>query len=314
MTASSKASRHMGPIEWGMLLFLSLLWGGSFFFNRIAVAEVPTLIVVLARVSIAAVALNAIVVLSGHRMPRDRRTWGAFLVMGLINNIIPFSLIVWGQTRIAAGLASILNATTPLFAVLVAHVVTADEKLTASRLCGVLAGIAGVAIMIGPSALTGGGETVAKMAVLGAAVSYACASIWGRRFRALPPAVTAAGQVTASSLVVAPIALAAARPWTLPPPSPPVIGALLGLGLLSTAVGYFLYFAVLARAGATNVVLVTLLVPPSAILLGALFLGERLDGREVAGLLCIAAGLAAIDGRIPRRIRGWLMPRLAPAN
>ena len=297
----------MGPAEWGLLLLLALLWGGSFFFSRIAVGELPPLTVVLIRVAVAALALNALVLLSGRRMPGNARLWGAFFLMGLLNNAIPFSLIFWGQTQIASGLAAILNATTPLFTVLVAHAATADEKLTAPRLLGVLAGMAGVAIMIGPGAFAGGGDTLAKVAVVGAALSYAFAAIWGRRFRGLLPTITASGQLTASALLMTPVVFLVDRPWSLAVPSARVVGALVALALVSTAAGYIVYFALLSRAGATNVLLVTLLIPPCAMLLGAFFLAERIEPRDLAGLACIAAGLAAIDGRIPHALkqRGW---------
>jgi drug/metabolite transporter (DMT)-like permease len=305
----------MGPVEWGMLLLLAVLWGGSFFFAKIAVDELPPLTIVLCRVALAALALNLVVLAGDRRIPTDRGAWGALAVMGILNNVVPFSLIFWGQTQIAAGLASILNATTPLFTVLVAHVATADEKLTPARLVGVLTGIAGVAVMIGPGAFAnGGGDTLAKLAVLGAALSYAFASIWGRRFRGMPPTVTAAGQLTASAIVIAPIALLADRPWTLSLPGQRVVVAVIALAILSTAIGYLLYFAVLARAGSTNVVLVTLLIPPSAMLLGALFLAERIAPPDYLGLTCIAAGLAAIDGRLPRWLRSRLRPRPAVAS
>ena len=302
MPPATTPQRPMGLVEWGLLLLLALLWGGSFFFSKIAVGELPPLTVVLARVVIAALALNVFVSLRGKRLSADASLWRALLVMGILNNAIPFSLIFWGQTQIASGLASILIATTPLFTVLVAHVTTTDEKLTAPRLFGVLAGLAGVAIMIGPGAFAGGGSTLGKIAVLGAAFSYALASIWGRRFRGWPPAGIAAGQLTVSAAVMTPIALLTDRPWTLAAPSPRVVAALIALALLSTAVGYLLYFEILSRAGATNVVLVTLLIPPSALLLGALFLAEPLAPRDLLGLACIAVGLAAIDARVPRAI------------
>ena len=198
--ATTAVKQVMGPVEWALLLVLALLWGGSFFFSKIAVGELPPLTVVLCRVALAALALNLVVLLSGRRMPVDPRLWGAFFVMGLLNNVIPFSLIFWGQTQIASGLAAILNATTPLFTVLVAHVATKDEKLSASRLFGVFAGVMGVAVMIGPGAFAGGGgSTLAKTAVLAAALSYAFAAIWGRRFRGLPPVIAATGQLSASA-------------------------------------------------------------------------------------------------------------------
>lgn len=284
-----------------MLLALSLLWGGSFFFNGIAVQALPPLTIVALRVGLGALALLAVLRFSGLALPGSGRVWLAFFGMGVLNNLIPFCLIVWGQTRIGAGLASILNATTPLFAVLVAHVLTVDEKITRARLAGLIAGFLGVAVMIGPAALQGlGRDLAAQLAVLGAAVSYAFAGVFGRRFKAMgvAPLVTAGGQVTASSLMLVPLALAFDRPWQLALPDWPVWAAVLGLALLSTALAYVLFFRILAAAGATNIALVTFLIPVSAILLGALVLGEHLALRQLAGMGLIALGLAAIDGRI----------------
>src|SRR5215212_132321 len=311
--ATTAVKQVMGPVEWALLLVLALLWGGSFFFSKVAVGELPPLTVVLCRVVLAALALNLAVMLSGRRMPADPRLWGSFFVMGLLNNVIPFSLIFWGQTQIASGLAAILNATTPLFTVLVAHVATKDEKLSAARLLGVFAGVMGVAVMIGPGAFAGG-STLAKTAVLGAALSYAFAGIWGRRFRGVPPVITANGQLSASALVIAPVALLIDRPWSLAFPSPRVVWALIALALLSTAAGYIVYFALLARAGATNVLLVTLLIPPSALLLGTLFLGESVAPRDLVGLAFIASGLVAIDGRPLRWLRTRVRPQPAVAS
>jgi drug/metabolite transporter (DMT)-like permease len=309
--ATTAVKQVMGPIEWALLL-LALLWGGSFFFSKIAVGELPPLTVVLCRVMLAALALNVVMLLSGWRMPADPRLWGAFFVMGMLNNIIPFSLIFWGQTQIASGLAAILNATTPLFTVLVAHVATKDEKLSASKLCGVFAGVIGVAVMIGPGAFAeGGGSTLAKFDVLGAALSYAFAAIWGRRFRGVPSTIAANGQLSTSALVMTPVALLTDRPWSLAFPSLRVVWALIALVLLSTAAGYIVYFALLARAGATNVLLVTLLIPPSALLLGTMFLAEPVEPRDLAGLAFIAAGLAAIDGRLLRWLRSRVVSRQA---
>ena len=223
--------------------------------------------------------------------------------MGLLNNAIPFSLIVWGQTHIASGLAAILNASTPLFTVVAAHLLTFDERLTGKRLAGVLIGFAGVVTMIGPAALRGlGSDILAQVAILCAAVSYAGAGIFGRRFNRMgvPPLATATGQVTASTLVLLPVALVVDRPWTLAIPNATVWGAVLGLALLSTSLAYVLYFRILASAGATNLLLVTFLIPLSAILLGGLILGEHLAPRHDVGMALIGCGLAAIDGRLLR--------------
>lgn len=302
-------NRAMTPLEWGLLIALSLLWGGSFFFVGVAVTALPPFTIVALRVGIAALALHLVLRALGQAMPpwtsEGVRVWAAFLGMGFLNNLVPFSLLVWGQTQIPSGLAAILNATTPLFAVLVAHVLTADERLTSGRLAGILIGFAGVALMLGPEAWRGfGDDLMAQLACLAAACSYGFASVFGRRFRRLgvAPLVTAAGQVTASTAMLVPLALLVDRPWQLAAPGIEVWGAVLGLALLSTALAYIMFFRILASAGAVNLSLVTLLVPPGAILLGALFLDERLELLHFAGLGLIGLGLAAIDGRPARRL------------
>jgi drug/metabolite transporter (DMT)-like permease len=298
---SPAVNRTMSAPEWGMLLSLSVLWGGSFFFTGVALSSLPPFTLVVLRVGIAALILNAVVPLMGLRMPREARAWAAFLGMGLLNNAVPFCLIVWGQTHIASGLAAILNATTPLFTVVAAHVFTSDERMTGNRLAGVLIGLVGVALMVGPAVLAGlGVDLLAQVAVLGAALSYAFAGIFGRRFRrmGIPSLATATGQVTASAFMLLPIALVADRPWTLPLPGASVWGAVFGIAALSTALAYVLYFRILATAGATNLLLVTFLIPVSAILLGAVVLGEHLDAQHFVGMALIGCGLAATDGRL----------------
>ena len=301
--AETTANRQMGAGEWGMLLALSALWGGSFFFNEIAVRQLPVFTVVVARVMLAALILWVVMRLGGQSMPKDRRVWAAFFAMGLLNNVIPFSLIVAGQQSLASGVASILNAATPLFTVIFAHFLTVDERMTPARLTGVLTGFLGVAVMIGPAALRGmGGNLGAQLMCLGGAVSYALAGIYGRRFRAMgvTPIQTATGQVTASSVILLPLMLIVDRPWTLPMPGMDAVAALIAVAALSTALAYLLYFRILATAGATNLLLVTFLIPVSAILLGTLVLDEVLLPRHIAGMALIGLGLAAIDGRAAR--------------
>lgn len=310
MTATS-VNTPMSPRAWAMLVALSALWGGSFFFNGVAVGELPTLTIVTARVALAALILLALMRLRGLAIPRSRGVWGAFLVMGLLNNVVPFYLIVWGQAHIASGLAAILNATTPLFTALVAHGLTRDEKMTGGRVFGVLAGLAGVAVMVGPGALADLGAGIwAQLACLGAALSYAFAGVFGRRFKAMgvTPLATATGQITASSLVLLPVMLLVDQPWTLPVPSLPTIGALVSLAALSTALAYVLYFQILASVGATNLLLVTFLIPVSAIVLGIVFLHETLAPEHLAGMALIGLGLAAIDGRVWRVLRARIAP------
>ncbi|MFC3675138.1 DMT family transporter [Ferrovibrio xuzhouensis] len=303
MTHQQTVTSGMSASVWGLLLVLSVLWGGSFFFVGMAVRDLPPLTIVACRVGLAALVLLPVLYLAGLRLPRGGTVWLAFFGMGLLNNAIPFSLIVWAQGQIPSGLASILNATTPISTALVAHAFTADEKLTANRILGVLLGLAGVVILLGPELLLSGlgGNVLAQGAVLLATLSYACAGVFGRRFRRLgvPPLATATGQLVASSSMLLPLALVVDRPWLLPLPALPVLAALAGLALLSTALAYVIFFRVMAAAG-SNVNLVTLLVPVSAILLGVLVLGENLVPRQIAGMAVIALGLLAIDGRVLR--------------
>jgi drug/metabolite transporter (DMT)-like permease len=293
----------MRPSDWILLISLGMLWGGSFFFAAVALAELPPFTIVLSRVGIAAIVLWLLMPLLRQRMPRDGASWRAFVVMGTLNNLVPFSLIVWGQSHIASGLAAILNAMTPLFTVALAHVLAADERLNAGKLAGVFFGLLGVVVVVGPDALSGiGAGVLSELACLAAALCYACAGLYGRRFRrmGLTPLATATGQVTATTAMLLPIALVVDRPWLLPLPAAATLGALFGSALLCTALGYVVYFRLLASAGATNLLLVTFLIPASAILLGALILGEQLAARHFAGMALIALGLAAIDGRLAR--------------
>ena len=290
---------------WMGLLLLSVLWGGSFFFVGVAVKEVPPLTVAAIRVIVAAIVLLAVLKLTGLTLPRRREVWHAFLIMGLLNNAVPFSLTFWGQTHIPSGLASILNATTPISTVLVAHVFSDDEKLTPGRLLGVLTGFAGVALMIGPDLLSGLGRNVlAQGACLLATLSYACGAVYSRRFGRLGvvPMQVAGGQFVGSSLILLPLALLVEQSWQIPLPSWPAMAAILALAVVSTALGFVIYFRVMAVAG-SNVNLVTLLVPVSAILLGVLVLGESLLPRHFGGMAVIALGLAAIDGRVFTMLR-----------
>jgi drug/metabolite transporter (DMT)-like permease len=287
---------------WALILLLGLIWGGSFFFARIAVVEVPPFTLVFLRLFLAASALH--IYLRGRfgLYATLRAHWRSFLVMGLINNALPHTLIFFGQTEIGAGLASILNATTPIWTVLIANRWTVDEKLTGAKIAGCLAGLAGTAVLIGPG-ITAAASVPFWALILPvlAAVSYGVAGTYGKRFRGLPAPVSATGQLTASSLIMLPVSLIADQPWALATPSMHAVLAILALALLSTAFGYLLFFRILGLAGATNASLVTLVVPPSAILLGALFLGERLEATDLIGMLLIGFGLVLLDGRLLRR-------------
>ena len=303
---------HMNRSDWATLLILALMWGAAFLFIGVAVREVAPLTYVWLRVTIAAAAMWALVAWRREALGLPRGIWGAILFLALFNNVIPFILFGWGQTHIASGLASILNATTPIWGVVVAHLFTADEKISARKLAGVLLGFGGVALMIGP-ALFGdlGGNLLAQLACVTAALCYALAGVFARRFRRMgvsPIAVTT-GQLSAGALVMLPLALLVDRPWTQPVPSLQAISAIVALAVVCSAFGYILYFRLIDRAGATNALLVTLLVPPVAILLGALFLSEVIEPRDIAGLGLIALGLAAIDGRLLSFLRRRSLPQ-----
>ena len=294
----------MGAREWAMMLALSTLWGGSFFFFKVLVTDLPPFTVVLGRVGFAALILNIFLILRRDFMPLNARLWGSFVVMGLLNNVVPYSLIVFGEMRISSGLASILNATTPIFTIIAAHMLTTNEKLTPAKTVGVMFGFAGVIVLIGRGALAGLGHSniIGEAACLLAALSYGFAGIYGRRFKGIAPLKVATGQITASTFVMLPLVLLFDRPWLLPAPNLQIWLAFGGISLFSTALAYVLYFRILATAGATNLMLVTLLLPVSAMILGVSFLGEHITWQSVAGMALIGLGLAAIDGRLWRVI------------
>lgn len=302
MKTPSKAPQGgMSLADWGLLLLLGGIWGGSFFFARIAVAELHPIALVLLRVAIAAAALHLYLALKGPPFARALPFAGSFFVLAMLNNVIPFSLIFTGQTELGAGLAAVLNSTTPFWTILIASQATRDEKLSCNKVAGIVLGVAGTGVMLGPGLLAGlGGPVWAKMALIGASLSYALAAIFSKRFSSLPPVLTATGQLTASTVIVLPLALILLGPGRLLPASEGVWGAVLGIALLSTAIGYSLFFRLIASAGATNASLVTLIVPVSAILLGSVFLDERLESFELVGMALIAIGLVAIDGRLLR--------------
>jgi len=296
----------MDAFDWVMLITLATVWGGSFLFNAILVAELPVITIVAIRVTVAALALWGFARVTGRKIPTTPQVWGALLILGVLNNAIPFSLIVQGQTQITSGLASILNATTPLFTILVAGFFLTDERFSILRVLGVIVGFSGVILMVGPEALGGlGADFWAQLCALGAALSYGFASVFGRRFRELKvdPVMVATGQVTMSSLVLWPIALWIDGPQDILGLSFNAAVSMFGLAVLCTSFAYIVYFLILERAGATNISLVTFLVPISAIILGALVLGESIFIEEIIGMTLIGLGLAIIDGRLFQRLR-----------
>lgn len=291
----------MTPVEWGLLLILSVLWGGAFFLIEVALRDLPPFTIMILRVGGASLFLWSIVLVLRKEFPRGWNLWLILTIMAVFNSALPFSLIAWGQVQITSGLASILIAMTPLLAVITAHFFTEDEAFTPLKGAGVVSGVVGVAVLIGPEFLRDLGANVfAQLAVLGGAVSYSIAAVFGRRFgrRDMSPISIAAGQVTMAVVLLLPFVLIFDRPWTLALPSLAGMGAVAGLALGSTGIAYLIYYRVLASAGATNLMLVNFMAPVSALLLGIFVLGETLTMEQAIGMAFIAFGLALIDGRL----------------
>ena len=294
----------MTPVLWLQLAILSLLWGGSFLFGKIVVAEIPAFTAAFVRVAIAATTLWVVIWLTGRRFPVNRNFLGILLIIGLFNNAIPFSLILLGQKEIGAGLASIINAMAPVWTLLIAHLLTGEDRISPRRIVGIAFAIGGVAVLVGPAALDGlTAPLLAQIAVLMATVSYAVAAVFAMRNVTADPLTISTGQLTASSLILAPVALATDAPWTIETPGMAAVSSLVLMAVFCTALAYILYFRILAGAGATHVSLVTMLVPVSATLLGAAILGERLAAGQLAGMVVILLGLLIIDGKLIPRFR-----------
>ena len=294
----SPTESRIDPRDWSLLALLSVLWGGSFFFNGVVLKELPPLTVVFLRVALASIMLLPLLRLYAVRFPDSLSGWAPFVAIGLLNNVLPFSLIVVGQTYIPGGLASILNATTPLFTVVV-MAVAGEEKLHARRIAGVVAGLIGVIILQGGGFGWESGQGLGILLCLAAASSYGLSALLARRLLSnSPPLGTATFQMLASAAMMTVVAGPVERPWQLPMPGATTWLAVIGLAALSTALAYIVFFQILRRSGATNVMLVTLLIPVTAILLGVLVLGEQILPREIAGALVIGSALLVIDGRV----------------
>jgi drug/metabolite transporter (DMT)-like permease len=293
----------MKPTEWALLGLLSLIWGCSFFLIAVALRGFHPFTLVFLRVAVAAPVLVIVVRMSGAQFPTGLKVWIGYLILGAINNAIPFSLIAWGETRIDSGSAAIFNATTPIFAGILAHFFTTDERLSVRKLVGMIVGFLGVYLMMRPE-LSGGlsWRGFGQAAVLGAALMYAIAGIYAKRFSGDGPLVTAAGMLVAASIIMLPITLAIESPWQARPPLA-AVGAIVALGVVGTALAYVIFFRILSTAGATNVLLVTFLVPIGAVILGVWVLHESIHPEEYAGMGMIFMGLVFIDGRVLAYLR-----------
>jgi len=291
----------MSARNWGLLLLLALLWGSSFFFYKVLVAALPPVTVVLGRVGLAAIAMNLWLAAQGQSMPMRGKLWLRFLLLGFLNSSLPFVLIAWGELHISSGLASILNATTPIFMVAVAHWGTEDEKLSVGKAVGIALGILGVIVLVGPGVLAGGGAIWGELAVIAASCSYGFGGVYSRRFKDLSPLQAATGQMTGATILLIPLSLLLDRPWTLAMPHLEVWAAWLAIALVNTALAYVVYYRMVAKVGVTYISLVTLLIPVIALFLGAIFLNERVTLQALAGMAIIGLGLAATNERLFKR-------------
>ena len=309
-TGRAGAALRLGAVEWGLIALQSMLWGSSYFFIATVQGQVPPLTVAALRTLPAAAVLLLIVLSLGYRLPATLAEWRLFIGFSVFNTVLPFLLIVWGQSRTTGGMAAILNATAPLFGIFLAHMLTHDEKLSWTKAAGILVGIAGVAVLMGRDLLAGASaDLLARLALIAAPLSYVCANIFvRRRLGGYPPFVIAVMQMVGAIFVAVPLALAFDRPWQHAPPSSGALAAIAAMGVLGSALPSLCHFTVLQRAGATNASLVTLIMPLTPILLGGVFLGERLSATDIAGALIVAAALLIIDGRplwaLRRAVRG----------
>ena len=305
---SEHTPRQMTTKEWLMLAVLSILWGSSFLLIKYALKGFQPFTIVLVRVVVASVVLLTILRFQGKKLPKDKKIWQDFIVIALLNNVIPFSIIMWSETQISSGLTSVLNASAPLWTVVLALTLR-SEKVTWNRIIGVFFGFAGVIIMIGMNSLEGIGlHILAQLGMLIATLCYALAGNYTKRVKDLEPNVIATGQVICSSVIMLFIVAIFDQPWLQP--TPPMISwaAAITLGVLGTAVAYLLYFRILMSAGTSNALLVTFLIPINAVLLGVLVLGESFAPYQFAGMFLILLGLIAVDGRVFR----LLHPRANP--
>ncbi|MGF6257882.1 DMT family transporter [Ensifer sp. LBL] len=288
-------------LELLLLLALATLWGASYTFIKIGIETIPPVTLIAARTLIAGTLLLAVLRWRGLSLPRDAATWRRFLFQACLNSVVPFTLIAWAEQTIDAGIASILNATTPIFAFLMTALITRHEAVTARKLVGILAGMTGISLIIGMEAFGGLGEQLLpQLAVVLATVCYAGAAIFGRGFKGLDPMMPAAGSLIAGTALLIPVSLVVDRPWTLAPSAGSLL-ALVGLAVFSTALAFAIYFRLIQTLGSVGATAQAYLRVPIGVAIGALFLGERLSDTAWIGLGCVIVGVAAMT--IPARQR-----------
>lgn len=291
---------------WLLIGILSILWGGAFFLIEVGLRSYPPITLVFMRLVLAVPPMWIAMRRMGQRLPSEPRVWGLLAVVGALNCALPFILFFWGQQYLDSGYASILNATTPLWGVITAHFLTSDEKATPARILGVLIGMAGIVVMVGPEAMKGlSNNLLAQIACIVSTIFYSFAAIYGRRLSQteLTPMAVATGQTMMAALMMVPVVVLIDQPWTMAAPRLDSTLAGLTLALFSTALAYTLYFRLIDRSGASNAQLVAFLMPILAVILGIAFLGESLSGGQIAGAALIAVGLAILDGRLVARFQ-----------
>ncbi|MFZ1737415.1 DMT family transporter [Sphingorhabdus sp.] len=299
-------SPKLDATGWGLIAILSILWGGAFFLIEVGLRSYSPNILVFMRLALAVPPMWIVMRLMGERLPTDPKSWALLMVVGALNCALPFILFFWGQQYLDSGYASILNATTPIWGVVVAHFMTHDEKATPARIVGVLVGMAGIIVMVGPDAMKGLSKNLlAQIACIISTLFYSFAAIYGRRLSQtqMTPMVVATGQTAMAALFMLPVVLLFDQPWAMAMPRLDSTLAGVTLALLSTALAYILYFRLIDRAGASNAQLVAFLMPILAVILGIAFLGESLSSGQIAGAGLIAVGLAILDGRLVARFQ-----------
>ncbi|WP_457300201.1 DMT family transporter [Phyllobacterium sp. P5_D12] len=300
MTTSTLPAPSLAK-EIALLAVLATLWGASYTFIKIGVETIPPVTFIAARTLIAGGLLLAIIKLRGLSLPRDPAIWKRFLIQACINSVVPFTLIAWAELTVNAGLATILNSTTPIFAFLLTVLITRHEAVTGRKLFGVVAGVIGISLIIGLEAFHGvGKEALAQLAIVAATISYAAAAIFGRGFKGLDPMMPAAGSLLCGAVLLIPVSLAIDQPWTIVPSTDSIL-ALLGLSIFSTALAFVIYFRLIHTLGSVSTTSQAYLRVPIGVGIGVLFLGESLNPTAWIGLVCVIAGVAAMT--LPTRRR-----------
>ena len=286
-------------VELALLALLATVWGASYSFIKIGVETIPPVSFIAARTIIAGLLLLALLRLRGVALPRDAAAWRSFLVQACLNSVVPFTLIAWAEQTVDAGLATILNSTSPIFTFLLTVLITRHEPATARKLFGVGAGLAGIVLIVGFQALGGlGHELLAQLAIVAATICYAGAAIFGRRFQGFDPMVPAAGSMICGAIVLLPVSLAIDRPWQIAPSTDSLL-ALLALSVISTALAFVIYFRLLRTLGSVGTVAQAYLRVPVGVAIGIIFLGETPGPAAYTGLVCVVVGVAAMT--IPAR-------------